>query len=175
MKYKCSSCGQEHDEWPTLSFSSPTAYDELTQEEKNKLAELSDDVCVITYPDQIDRFIRCTLTQMLTDHCDNLDYGIWVSLSENSFQDYCNNYKNDNHLTEYFGWLCSSIPEYDNTLSIPTTVKTRTGHCRPEVIPHESFDHPFVKDYYRGITKAEAERRIISILKSTGQVTDNEK
>lgn len=164
MKYKCSCCGQEHDKWPALTFSSPTAYNELTDEEKKEIAELSSDFCVITYPGQTDRFIRCTLTQKVTDHCENLEYGIWVSLSEKSFQDYRDNYNNDNHLTEYFGWLCSRIPEYNNMLGIPTTIKTRTGNNRPEVIPHEDFDHPFVSDYYNGITKEEAERRIKNML-----------
>ena len=172
MKYKCNCCGQEHDEWPALTFSSPTAYNQLTEEEKNELGKLSNDFCVITYPDQTDRFIRCTLTQKVTDHCDNLDYGIWVSLSEKSYQDYYDNYNNDNHVTEYFGWLCSSISEYDKTLSIPTTVKTRTGNNLPEVIPHQNLDHPFVKDYYNGITKEEAERRIKSMLIKTGQLND---
>lgn len=88
MKYTCSCCGQEHDEWPALTFSSPTSYNELTDKEKKELGQLSNDFCVITYPDQTDRFIRCTLTQKVTDHCENLDYGIWVSLSEQSYQDY---------------------------------------------------------------------------------------
>lgn len=42
---------------------------------------------------------------------------------------------------------------------------TKTGNDRPEIFPHEDFDHPFVKDYYEGITKAEAEKRINAILK----------
>jgi len=37
MRYKCSFCGQEHDEWPALTFSSPTAYNGLTNEEKRNL------------------------------------------------------------------------------------------------------------------------------------------
>ena len=172
MKYKCSCCGQEHEEWPSLTFTSPTAYNQLTDEEKKELGKLSNDFCVITYPDQTDRFIRCTLTQKVIDHCENLDYGIWVSLSEESFQDYSDNFRNDNHLTQYFGWFCSSIPDYDNTLSIPTTVRTRTGNHRPEVRPHQDFDHPFVKDYFNGITKAEAERRIKNMLIQTGQLSD---
>jgi hypothetical protein len=164
MKYKCSSCGQEHEEWPALTFSSPAPYNELTNEDKEEFGQLSSDFCVITYPEQTDRFIRCTLTQKVTDHCEDLEYGIWVSLSEKNFQDYKDNYNNENHLTQYFGWFCSSIPEYNNTLDIPTTVNTRTGNNRPEVIPHEDFDHPFVRDYYDGITKEEAEKRIKNML-----------
>jgi len=164
MKYKCIYCGQEHDEWPALTFYTPTPYNELTEVEKETFGQTSDDFCVIQYPDQTDRFIRCTLTQKVIDHCEILEYGIWVSVSENSYQDYYDNFESDSHVTQYFGWLCSKIPEYDDTLSIPTTVKTKAGNSRPEVFPHEDFDHPFVKDYYNGITKLEAEKRIKSML-----------
>lgn len=174
MKYKCSCCGQEHDEWPALMFYTPTPYNDLTEDEKKALGQIGDDFCVITNPDQTDRFIRCTLTQKVIDHCGNLEYGIWVSVSEKSYQDYYDNFESDNHVTQYFGWLCSRIPEYDDTLGVPTTVQTKAGNSRPEVFPHKDFDHPFVKDYYDGITKEEAERRIKSMLKNTGQLTDNE-
>jgi len=32
-------------------------------------------------------------------------------------------------------------------------------------VPHEDFDHPFVYDYYNGISKEEAERRIHEMLR----------
>jgi hypothetical protein len=106
------------------------------------------------------------LTQKVTDHCEDLEYGLWVSLSEKSFQDYSDNFKNENHETKYFGWLCSALPDYDFKESIPTTVFTRTGNHRPEIVPHQDFDHQFVKDYYNGITKIEPERRIKEMLKN---------
>jgi hypothetical protein len=164
IKYKCSCCGEEHEEWPALSYISPTNYDTLSDKEKKELGDLSNDFCVITYPDQTDRFIRCTLTQKVTDHCEDLEYGLWVSLSEKSFQDYRDNYNNENYETKYFGWLCNDLPDYDFDDSIPTTVFTRTGNQRPQIIPQENFDHPFVYDYYNGITKAEAERRIKAMI-----------
>ncbi len=169
IKYTCSRCGQEHIEWPALTFKSPDNYEGLSQIDKESLAEIDTDFCTIKHADQIDRFIRCTLTQKVNDHCENLDYGLWVSLSEKSFEDYSNNYKNETHETMYFGWLCNDIPEYDFSESIPTSVFTRTGDKRPEVIPHKDFDHPFVKDYYNGISKHEAEKRINAMLVRTGQ------
>ena len=164
IKYKCSCCGEEHEEWPALSYISPISYDILSDNEKKELGELDSDFCVINHPGRTDRFIRCTLTQKVIDHCEDLEYGLWVSLSEKSFQDYSDNYDNENHETKYFGWLCNDLPDYDFNDSIPTTVFTRTGHQRPEIVPHENFDHPFVYDYYNGITKAEAERRIKSMI-----------
>jgi len=79
---------------------------------------------------------------------------------EEIFQIYSDNYKNNNHEVMYFGWLCNELPDYLNTINIPTTVFTKKENERPEIVPHDDFDHPFVKDYYEGITKEEAEVRI---------------
>ena len=171
-KYKCHCCGQEHEDWPALIYTSPAQYSQLDDEEKENNGHLGNDFCIIYSEDQTDRFIRCTLTQKITDHCKDLEYGIWVSLSEKSYDDYYDNFENDHHLTEYFGWFCSSLNGYEDTLNIPTTVVTRSGNKRPNVIPDKDFDHPFVKDYYNGITKQEAERRINYMLKVTGQLEE---
>jgi hypothetical protein len=85
-KYTCSNCGKEHEEWPALTYISSTNYDTLSEEDKQNIAELTSNFCIITHPDQTDRFIRCTLTQKLIDHCEDLEYGLWVSLSEKEFQ-----------------------------------------------------------------------------------------
>jgi len=163
-KYTCSSCGKEHEEWPALAFISPSHYHTLSEEDKKNIAEIDSDFCVINHPGQTDRFIRCTMVQKVIDHCEDLHYGLWVSLSEKSFRDYTDNYKNENHEVSYFGWLCNDLPEYEFNESIPTTVHTKTGNQRPEIVPHEGVDHPFVHDYYNGITKAEAEKRINEML-----------
>ncbi len=169
MKYKCSQCGQEHEGWPALAYSSPTNYDKLSEEEQKSRCELSDDFCIIRHPEQTDRFIRCTLTQKVNGHCEDLEYGLWVSLSEKSFQDYSDNYNNENHEACYFGWLCNDLPKYDFTNSIPTTIYTRTGKQRPEIVPHKDHEHPFVEDYYNGIAKEEAEGRINDMLKTINE------
>jgi len=166
VKYICSHCGKEHENWPALAYSSPANYDELSTEDKETIADLNSDFCVITYPDQTDRFIRCTLNQRVIDHCQDLEYGLWVSLSEASFKDYSDNFNNENHVTQYFGWLSNALPDYEFDDSIPTTIFTKPGNNRPEIVPHDDFDHPFVRDYYNGITKIEAERRIREMMDS---------
>ena len=166
IKYTCNCCGKEHEEWPALVYVSPTNYDTLSEDDKKDIGKLDTDFCVITHSDQTDRFIRCTLTQKVIDHCEKLEYGLWVSLSEKSFQDYSDNFNKDDHETKYFGWLSNDLPDYDfSGGGIPTTIFTRTGNNRPDIVPHQDFDHPFVHDYYNGITKSEAERRIKEMLK----------
>jgi hypothetical protein len=166
--YVCSECGKAHSDWPALTFKSPTNYDLLTDQEKSELGKLDSDFCEIHYESQVDRFIRVTLTQKVNDTCEDLDYGLWVSLSEKSYSDYKANFDNTKHETGYFGWLCSNIPEYEDTMSIPCDVLTKTGNSRPEIFPHQDFNHPFVRDYYDGISKAEADKRINDMIKNVG-------
>jgi hypothetical protein len=166
--FNCTECGKVHSEWPALAFKSPVNYDCLSEKEKSEIGKLDTDFCEIHYKDQIDRFIRVTLTQKIKDACETLEYGLWVSLSEKSYLDYKENYNNPNHETGYFGWLCSNIPEYGDTSSIPCDVMTKNGNDRPEIFPHEDFDHPFVRDYYNGILKTEAENRINEMIKNVG-------
>lgn len=164
IKFKCSCCGKIHEEWPALTFIAPDNYNCLSENDKINTGYLDSDFCTINHSEQIDRFIRCTLTQKVNNHCENLDYGLWVSLSEKSYVDYEKNFKKESEEKAYFGWLCNDIIDYDFSESIPMDVITRNNGQRPELIPHKDFDHPFVKDYYNGISKKEAERRISNML-----------
>lgn len=159
----CSECGEVHKEWPALAFSSPSYYAWLTKEEQQNLGKLGSDFCEIHHPDQIDRFIRVVLDQKVVDNCDTLSYGLWVSLSAQSYEDYSTNFDNSNHEASYFGWLSNKIWAYDDTLSIPMTITTQQDK-RPYAVPHQDFDHPFVRDFYQGISKIEAQRRVDELL-----------
>jgi hypothetical protein len=170
IKFICECCGETHESWPALTYNSPNSYFNLSEEQKTNIAKIDSDFCTITHHDQTDRFIRCTLTQKVIDNCQDLEYGLWVSLSEKSFEDYSENYNNENYEGKYFGWLSNNLPDYDFSESIPTTVYTRNGGLRPEIIPNDNFEHDFVKDYYNGITKAEAEKRIKRMLKIEDEV-----
>jgi hypothetical protein len=82
------------------------------------------------------------LTQKVIGSCEGLDYGVWASLSEKSF-------------LVYFGWLSNWLPDYEYSGSIPMNVETGKGNQRPDVIPHEDPNHPFVQDYFAGISLKE--------------------
>lgn len=165
ITFICDCCGKEHESWPAITYNAPNSYHNLSPQEKEEIAVIDQDFCVIKHSDDhIDRFVRVVLIQKVNDHCEDLEYGFWVSLSEASFNDYLENFDNENHETQYFGWLCNYIPQYEFSKSIPTTVVTQTGNNRPAIFPHKDFDHPFVKDFYNGITKEEAEKRIHKIL-----------
>ncbi len=163
MQFQCPKCGKTHENWPAITFDAPHNYYILSEEDKKRyVKELSDDFCVVEYEDQTDRFIRAVLFQQVIDGCQDLHYGIWVSLSEKSFDDYNENFLSDDQEGTYFGYLCSQIPGYDFSSSIRTNVVLAKNRQRPEVIPHKDQmdNNDFVRDYWNGITQKEAEKRI---------------
>ncbi|CAA7386254.1 DUF2199 domain-containing protein [Chryseobacterium fistulae] len=164
MKYICKCCGKEQEDWPALAYSSPSLYMDLSEEEL-KNAELTSDLCTITHSSETYYFIRAVMVQEVNDNCQNLEYGVWVSLSEKSFNEYVDNYNNQTFETTYFGWLENYFPDYEFENSIPTNVVVDNTIGRPFIYPHQSCNHLFVEDFYNGIPKEEAERRINRILK----------
>ena len=162
MKYICECCGEEKEEWPAIAYNSPSPYMNLSEEEE-KNSELGSDFCIIRYDDETCYFIRTVLVQNVIDGCQNLEYGVCVSLSEKSFNDYVENYNNKEFTAVYFGWLANYLPDYDYD-SIPTNVEVDNSLGRPLILPHSSHDDRFVKDCYDGISKEESERRINVVL-----------
>lgn len=161
-KFICECCGEEKEEWPAIAYNSPSAYMNLT-EEQEKNSELTSDFCIIRYEDETCYFIRAVLVQNVVDSCQNLEYGVWVSLSEKSFYNYVENYDDKDFTTVYFGWLANYIHGYDYD-SIPTNVEVDNSLGQPLILPHSSHEDPFVKDCYDGISLEETERRINILL-----------
>jgi len=163
MRFICNTCGQMHEGWPALAYNAPMHYNILSDEDKQNIAELTDDFCIIYHGDQTDRFIRCVLKQKVIGQCQSLEYGLWASLSEKSYTSYKERFSN-NTAEQHFGWICNYLPDYTFPKSIPATIVVKPDGLRPEIIPHKDVDHPFVHDYYNGITRAEAEKRIANML-----------
>ncbi|MDM1046193.1 DUF2199 domain-containing protein [Myroides sp. 1354] len=161
MKYICVDCGQEHEDWPALAYPTPLSYAQLTEEEK-KEAEVTSDFCVIIHPEHTYYFIRVVLIQTVVDACQDLDYGVWVSLSEKSFKEYYENFENKAFKTTYFGWLNNHIGPYsfDTCMEIGTNVEVDNEKGRPYIYLHQKENNELIRDFYSGITTEEATKRI---------------
>jgi hypothetical protein len=165
MKTLCRKCGKVHAEWPSLEFCSPFYYSRLSTLQKEKNAELRSDLCVIKTRKQVDHFIRAIITQKVNNHCDTLEYVVWVLLNEESFDDYDQHYDEKDHTATYFGYLSNQIPGYTDTLSVRVTIQANNGVERPEAIPHQDqFFNAFVSDYFNGISPQQVEEKINIIL-----------
>lgn len=156
----CQVCGEIHNKLPAIGFNTPDNYNSLDDKEKSEIADISNDFCVITYDDQTDRFIRTVLTILTNDACDELDYGVWVSLSEQSYKEYKSDFNRNIGGKTYFGFICNEINDYDqSTVGLHVNVNTRTDGNRPEITPHQ-IEHKLFEDWENGISINEAEKRI---------------
>jgi len=170
MKFTCECCGKEQESWPAIGYKSPSYYHSLSEEEKAKNVTIDSDTCVVKEGTEIYRFIRGVLVQKVNDTCQDLEYGVWVSLGEKSFTDYVENSEKEAHEKVYFGWLDSLLPdyEYEEQVSIKTNVLTQGEGLRPiiEIQINEGRDSNLVKDYHEGISEEEAILRIERVLKN---------
>ncbi len=165
IEFECSRCGELHKNWPAITYNAPWQYHTLTESEKDEIAQLSSDFCLINWEDQTDRFIRTVLQIPVNNFELTLEYGVWVSVSEQSFKNYDENFERTDYESGFFGWLCSKLEGYEDTLQIPTDVVANAGTQRPTLHLHKNHKHPLVTDFYKGIAKEEAERRIHQIMK----------
>ncbi len=164
MKFICSCCGIEQETYPALGYKVPLYYSCLSEEEKKDLAEITSDTCIVKETENTFYFIRGVLIQKVTDGCQNLEYGVWVSLSEKSFTDYLVNIDNVDHQATYFGWFNSLLPDYEieEMENLSTNVMTQGKGNRPtiEIQKEQTINSKFADDYHNGITEKEAIRRI---------------
>lgn len=152
MTWRCEICGVEveHDELP-LCFGIDAPWRALVPEnEFAQRVELTADQCVV---DAKEFFIRGHIEIPIHTMSEPLSFSVWSSLSELSFY----------HMTDrwdlaerefdppYFGWLCSPIRVYHNTIHLRLSVQSRASGLTP-LFTVESTDHPLAVDQRNGIS-----------------------
>jgi hypothetical protein len=127
----------------------PAYWHGLPEHEREKRGNLSSDLC---FADE-HHFIRGVIEIPIVSYDDCFRWGVWVSLSKESFERALELW--DQEVTENeqprFGWLNTNLPLYPPTLSLKTHVHFRGGNLRPS-IELEPTDHPLAVDQRRGIT-----------------------
>lgn len=166
MTYFCETCNQEHESWPALTFNAPDFYVQLNEEEKRD-AVLSPDLCVVQKDGETYCFIRCVMFQKVNEHCQDLEYGLWVSVSGKSYKDYVQHFDNENHQVQYFGWLSNWLPEYEKFVWVKMHIAVNNANNqRPRAFVQivNDPDIPLVRDYFQGISKAGAQARVDKLM-----------
>jgi hypothetical protein len=149
--WRCSVCGAEHEGLPhDWAFEKPRYWDGPRTEDD----VLGEDVCVWT-DDGGERayFIRGLLTIPVVDDGDDLRYGVWSTLSKQSFDRVLELWDDPRRVEEppYFGWLASAPPGYPDTRGLSVDVVTSELEQRPRFVLHDG-DHPLVREQREGIT-----------------------
>ncbi len=147
--YRCVRCGQEHGV-PAYHADRPAPYWDVPEERRATDVFLTSDSCVIA-----DRFFfvhGCVEIPILgTDEV--FTWGVWVSLKEENFYIWQDNFDVNirSHIGPFFGWLCSQLPVYPDTLHLKTLVHVRDNGVRPRV-EVENSDHPLSREQHEGIS-----------------------
>lgn len=157
--FKCSCCGEVHEGSPSFAFHAPDHYVNLSDEQKAARATLTDDFCTITHDEGTDRFIRAVLEVPIHGVDEPFLWGVWVSLSEKSFDRYWKTYDDPVAGDGYFGWVCNRIALYPYAQARPADVHVQPGGQRPKVELHrrDPEDDPLVIDQVNGISVARAQ------------------
>ena len=148
MEYRCSSCGELHDDLPDLALHKPDQWFDVPEDERHARVELTSDTCII---DNKDFFIRGIIEIPIIDYPRSFGLGVWVSQKQENFRTYLDNFESS-EIGPFFGWLCNRITYYEEeTLLLKTMAHFRGDGLRPW-IELEPTDHPLAVDQRNGIT-----------------------
>jgi hypothetical protein len=152
--FKCSSCGEIHEGSPSFAFKAPDQFASLTEAQKSEMGTLTEDFCTITHSEGTDRFIRAVLEVPIHGIEEPFLWGIWVSLSEKSYNAYSETYDDPVPGQGFFGWVCNKIALYPYEHSRPADVVVQGGRSRPLVVLHKGDpeDDLLVIDQVNGIS-----------------------
>ncbi len=140
FEFKCASCGEIHRGMPTFGADAPLSYYNIPKEQREKHCILGTDDCVI---DKQQFFVRGCLEIHVHGEKEQFSWGVWVSLSEESFKQWiqCFHVAKRSHIGPFFGWLNSWLKPYPDTINLKTMVHLRDNGIRP-YIELEPTDHP---------------------------------
>lgn len=170
--YECSLCGQTHAGFPAFHADRPAPYWDVPPEKRDSDVFLTSDSCVIA-----DRFffVHGCLEIPIHGTDDVLTWGVWVSLKEENFflwQDHFD-VPIRSHIGPFFGWLCTRLPLYPDTLHLKTHVHLRDHGLRPR-IELERTDHPLSREQHEGLSVEAALRRVHDVQNGLAQSTPNQ-
>lgn len=152
--WRCPTCGQAHENLPAATSKAPLVWEIASDAERAADFELTSDFCVWKLEHF---FIRACLEIPCTDRDGEvLNFGVWTSLSRESFQRYHEAFETQPATAPptMFGWLSNSLPGYPETLNLKCNVHPRTDGLRP-LIELQACDHPLYLQQRDGLTFAE--------------------
>jgi len=164
-RFTCSTCGQEHDLAElSLVAGAPNQWNVLTKEERDR-SELGTDQCITVTDKETNFYVRAQLEIPIRDTDRHFTWGVWCSLSEKSFDEMSEHWTDPDRTSmgPYFGWLCTTIPTYPDTMFLKTMVHQRPVGSRPWV-ELEPTDHPLAIHQRDGIEQQELQRMISALV-----------
>ncbi|WP_352681955.1 DUF2199 domain-containing protein [Mesorhizobium sp. M0601] len=158
-RWRCACCGQEYTGLPTdMAFGAPVDTDTLDDAARATFRK-NEDFCEVRRASGVtDRFVRCLLPLPVPQLSSEFCFGVWMSVSEKSWNLYRDGYDSGQYEEELcFGYLMHNIPEYPGSLHLHANVVFQPGDQRPKVFLLDA-DHPLVAAQRSGVDVAQIER-----------------
>ena len=173
----CSCCGKTHTGLPldyTVYF--PDYYAEwrngLTNQEIEERSLFNEILCMVD--DQYYFASGVIELPILGFPQDKFRWGVWVSVSNNSFSEIVKTVQDEGFCKEpYFGWLNSTLPHYTpSTLNLKANLHVRGPGRRPW-IELEPTDHPLALEQRNGITIERVQEIAAALLHQSNPEKEN--
>lgn len=169
MTFNCTICGKQHNS-SEISFATaaPEQWWMISDEERAN-SSLGEDQCQIHSKEGPSYYVRACLEIPIRGDSGSLHWGVWCSLSASSCGKMMLRW-DDPARTDfgpYFGWLCTVIPFYPDTMFLKSDVHEREVGQRPLVILQAS-DHPLAIDQVQGIEQSRYQEIVESLLHDGG-------
>jgi hypothetical protein len=150
FEFKCNTCGQTHQGMPSFGALAPHSYYRVVEDERATRCRLGSDDCVI---DEQFFFVRGCVELPVKEQSEPFTWGVWVSLSETSFDQWAKNFESLQRarIGPFFGWLDTALRPYPDTLGLKTRVHLRDAGMRPR-IELEPTDHALALEQRGGIS-----------------------
>ncbi len=149
FQFRCEACGEIHHGMPGFGADAPLSYYAIPEAERPARCALGTDDCVI---DKNAFFVRGCLEIPVHGADEPLVWGVWVSLSEQSFHTWAEVFDREHRSTQgpFFGWLNAWLKPYPDMMNLKTRVHLRDRGVRPW-IELEPTDHPISIEQRHGI------------------------
>ena len=149
--WTCKCCGKNFDTLPmSYATDAPDNWFALTEADRSRRAKLSADVCII---DSREFYVRGTIEVPVADWPQTFVWGVWASVSEESFRRIHELWDAEIEDDEppRFGWLCTWLQGYPEPHDIKCNVFLRSGNLRPRIVLEPSA-YPLAIEQHQGIT-----------------------
>jgi hypothetical protein len=168
MRFKCDQCGEEHDlEDISFGMEAPQQWGCLSDSDRSR-SILGREQCEIISAEGCSYYIRACLEIPVKGTDRDFVWEVWCSLSESSYTEMTEHWDDPGRvaLGPYFGWLCTRIPEYPDTVFLKTLVHQREIGVRPSV-ELEATNHPLAIDQSHGMDQARWREIVTKLLHHT--------
>ena len=150
LEFRCQTCGELHKGMPGFDAAAPLSYYAIPEPDRASRCALGTNDCVI---DRTSFFVLGCLEIPVHDADEPLIWGVWISLSELSFEAWLEVFEHEHrsHVGPFFGWLNAWLKPYPDTMNLKSRVHLRDHGLRP-TIELEPTDHPLAVDQRNGIS-----------------------